>query len=229
MASRPQLPELDYEAMTRAGDPRHVARGVPRSRLARVLVPEGGVRAARHAVRARAEGARLRARHARALPRDLRRLARGRAALRHEGRGLRGAVARPAGRSARRRAVGDATRRSAARSARSSRSTARSPDLDCWITGLRRDQSPTRADAPKVGWDERHELWKANPLADWDDARLLGLHPRARACPTTSSTTVATRRSAARTAPMPGAGREGRWAGLDKTECGLHVAGRREP
>src|SRR6204780_4050855 len=41
--------------------------------------------------------------------------------------------------------------------------------LDGWITGLRRDQSPTRAGAPKVGWDAEHELWKANPLADWDD------------------------------------------------------------
>ncbi len=41
--------------------------------------------------------------------------------------------------------------------------------LDCWITGLRRDQSPTRANAPKLGWDEAHELWKANPLADWTD------------------------------------------------------------
>src|SRR5437764_14483762 len=42
-------------------------------------------------------------------------------------------------------------------------------DLDCWITGVRRDQSPTRASAPKLGWDDRHELWKANPLADWSD------------------------------------------------------------
>src|SRR5580765_6961875 len=37
-------------------------------------------------------------------------------------------------------------------------------DLDCWITGIRRDQSPTRANAPKLGWDESHELWKANPI-----------------------------------------------------------------
>ena len=41
--------------------------------------------------------------------------------------------------------------------------------LDCWITGIRRDQSATRANAPKLGWDEAHELWKANPLADWSD------------------------------------------------------------
>ena len=94
--------------------------------------------------------------------------------------------------------------------------------LDGWITGLRRDQSPTRANAPKVGWDADHELWKANPLADWDDARCRSyiaerdlpfneLHDRGYA---SIGCTHCTR---------PGDGREGRWAGLDKTECGLHV------
>jgi phosphoadenosine phosphosulfate reductase len=95
--------------------------------------------------------------------------------------------------------------------------------LDAWITGLRRDQSPSRADAPKVGWDEQHELWKANPLADWDDERCWAyirehelpyneLHDRGYASIGCTHCT------------KPGAGREGRWAGLDKTECGLHVA-----
>ena len=41
--------------------------------------------------------------------------------------------------------------------------------LDGWITGVRRDQAPSRAATPKLGWDERHELWKASPLADWTD------------------------------------------------------------
>ena len=95
--------------------------------------------------------------------------------------------------------------------------------LDAWITGLRRDQSPTRANAPKAGWDADHELWKANPLADWDDDRCFAylaerdlpynqLHDRGYA---SIGCTHCTR---------PGAGREGRWAGLDKTECGLHLA-----
>ena len=112
---------------------------------------------------------------------------------------------------------------SAARSARSSRSAARSPASTRWITGLRRDQSPTRANAPKVGWDADHELWKANPLADWDDARCRAyiaerelpfneLHDRGYASIGCTHCT------------QPGDGREGRWAGLDKTECGLHVA-----
>jgi phosphoadenosine phosphosulfate reductase len=95
-------------------------------------------------------------------------------------------------------------------------------DLDCWITGVRRDQAPTRANAPKLGWDAAHELWKANPLADWSDddcwsyIRERGLpynplHDRGYASIGDTHSTI------------PGAGREGRWAGTGRTECGLHV------
>jgi len=95
-------------------------------------------------------------------------------------------------------------------------------DLDCWITGVRRDQAPTRASAPKIGWDAAHELWKANPLADWSDddcwayIRERGLpynelHDRGYASIGDTHST------------LPGEGREGRWAGTDRTECGLHV------
>ncbi len=95
-------------------------------------------------------------------------------------------------------------------------------DAGCWITGIRRDQSPTRADAPKLGWDDRHELWKASPLADWSDADVWAyvnehdlpvnqLHERGYA---SIGCTHCTR---------PGEGREGRWSGMEKTECGLHT------
>jgi phosphoadenosine phosphosulfate reductase len=95
-------------------------------------------------------------------------------------------------------------------------------DLDCWITGIRRDQSPTRASAPKLGWDEAHELWKANPLASWSDDDCWAyiekhglpynaLHDRGYASIGDWHSTT------------PGPGREGRWAGTDRTECGLHV------
>ena len=53
--------------------------------------------------------------------------------------------------------------------------------LDGWITGVRRDQSPSRATTPKLDWDERHELWKASPLADWTDDDVWALRTRARA------------------------------------------------
>jgi phosphoadenosine phosphosulfate reductase len=94
--------------------------------------------------------------------------------------------------------------------------------LDAWITGIRRGQAPTRAHAPKLGWDEQHELWKANPLADWSDEdcwryiRERGLpynplHDRGYDSIGDTHSTV------------PGRGREGRWAGTDKTECGIHT------
>ena len=94
--------------------------------------------------------------------------------------------------------------------------------LDGWITGVRRDQAPSRAGTPKLGWDERHELWKASPLADWTDDDVWAyvrdhelpvnpLHARGYASIGCTHCT------------QPGAGREGRWAANDKTECGLHA------
>jgi phosphoadenosine phosphosulfate reductase len=99
--------------------------------------------------------------------------------------------------------------------------------LDAWITGIRRDQAPTRANAPKVGWDEQHELWKANPLADWTDddcwtyIKERGLpynelHDRGYASIGDTHST------------LPGQGREGRWAGTGKVECGIHTVSKDE-
>ncbi len=133
-------------------------------------------------------GARLRHRHAPPLPGDVRVLARveeryGTTSWRCSRAGGRG------------RALGDEARAVPLdRKGRAARTRARRPRR--WITGVRRDQSPTRADAPKLGWDDAHELWKANPLADWSGERLLGVHPRARPARTTRCTTRATSRSA---------------------------------
>ena len=41
--------------------------------------------------------------------------------------------------------------------------------VDAWVSGMRRDQSPSRRQTPKFHWDDKHELWKANPLADWSE------------------------------------------------------------
>ncbi len=93
--------------------------------------------------------------------------------------------------------------------------------LDAWVTGLRREQGPTRAAAPKLGWDEAHGLVKVSPLADWSEDRVWSyisdhdlpynpLHDRGYASIGCAPCT------------LPGGGREGRWAGQDRTECGLH-------
>jgi phosphoadenosine phosphosulfate reductase len=95
-------------------------------------------------------------------------------------------------------------------------------DLDCWITGIRRDQSPTRADAPKLGWDDAHELWKANPLADWSDEDCWA-YIKERGLPYNKLHDQGYASIGDTHSTLPGEGREGRWAGSDRTECGLHT------
>jgi phosphoadenosine phosphosulfate reductase len=94
--------------------------------------------------------------------------------------------------------------------------------LDAWITGIRRDQSPTRADAPKLGWDEQHELWKANPLADWADERCWE-YVRAHGLPYNPLHDRGYDSIGDTHSTQPGVGRSGRWAGTDKVECGIHT------
>ena len=95
-------------------------------------------------------------------------------------------------------------------------------DLDAWITGVRRDQSPTRADAPKLAWDDKHELWKANPLADWSDEQVWA-HIKERSLPYNKLHDQGYASIGDTHSTLPGEGREGRWAGSDRTECGLHT------
>ena len=95
-------------------------------------------------------------------------------------------------------------------------------DLDAWIAGIRRDQSPTRADAPKLGWDEQHELWKANPLADWTD-EMCWDYIRARELPYNPLHDQGYDSIGDTHSTQPGSGRSGRWAGTDKVECGIHT------
>lgn len=96
-------------------------------------------------------------------------------------------------------------------------------DLDAWITGLRRDQAPTRAGTPKAEFDERRDLWKFSPLADWtiDDVdRYIAEHD----LPVNPLHAQGYASIGCVHCTKPGTGREGRWAGALKTECGLHPA-----
>lgn len=94
-----------------------------------------------------------------------------------------------------------------------------------WITGIRRDQALTRAQAGLIEWDKKFELIKVNPLARWASGDVWAyiqvhevpynpLHDRN--YPSIGCTHC--------TAPvMPGDDpRSGRWTNFTKTECGLH-------
>lgn len=94
--------------------------------------------------------------------------------------------------------------------------------LEGWIAGVRRDQSPTRAETPKIAWDERHELWKACPLADWSDEDVWA-YVREHELPVNALHERGYASIGCTHCTLPGSGREGRWAGEAKTECGLHA------
>jgi phosphoadenosine phosphosulfate reductase len=100
--------------------------------------------------------------------------------------------------------------------------------LDAWITGLRREQAATRAEAAKLEWDEPHGLWKVNPLADWTDRdvwRFISEHD----LPYNPLHDRGYDSIGCAPCTQPGSGREGRWAGQDKTECGLHEPAAAKP
>ena len=96
---------------------------------------------------------------------------------------------------------------------------------DAWATGLRRAETHNRVIAPVVGWDEKKQRVKVSPLARWSDDEVekyiaengvLGNplqydgYPSIGCWPCTS-----------RVAPGDDP-RSGRWAGQNKTECGIH-------
>jgi phosphoadenosine phosphosulfate reductase len=93
---------------------------------------------------------------------------------------------------------------------------------ECWITGIRREHGPTRAATQLIERDEKRGLWKYNPLAHWTDADLWRrIHERD--LPYNPLHDHGYESIGCATCTLPGSGREGRWAGTDKTECGLHV------
>jgi len=97
---------------------------------------------------------------------------------------------------------------------------------DAWVTGVRREEASTRTGAPVVQFDEKHGLLKVNPIAAWSwdelvdyagehgvllNPLLLDGFPSIGCAPCTQRV-------------EPGADpRSGRWAGLGKTECGIHT------
>ena len=97
---------------------------------------------------------------------------------------------------------------------------------ELWFTGVRRDESPTRANTPLISWDEKNGLIKVNPVATWtyqklsqySDDNLLPVNPLLEQGYPSIGCAPCTNKVA------PGADpRSGRWAGTSKTECGLHV------
>ncbi|MEV6274929.1 phosphoadenylyl-sulfate reductase [Nocardia sp. NPDC051832] len=96
---------------------------------------------------------------------------------------------------------------------------------NAWVTGIRRVEAPTRANAPLISYDEAFGLVKINPIAPWSDDEMqdyinthgILVNPLVEEGYPSIGCAPCTRK------PEPGSDpRSGRWAGLAKTECGLH-------
>jgi phosphoadenosine phosphosulfate reductase len=97
---------------------------------------------------------------------------------------------------------------------------------DAWVTGVRRVEAPTRVNTPLITFDEKFGLVKINPIAAWTDDEMEAyiaehgvlVNPLVEAGYPSIGCAPCTRK------PQPGEDkRAGRWAGLAKTECGLHA------
>jgi phosphoadenosine phosphosulfate reductase len=99
-------------------------------------------------------------------------------------------------------------------------------DFDAWISGIRREQSLTRKDAQRMEWSERYEVWKVQPLVDWE-AKRVDAYIRVNEIPYNplhdagypSIGCIPCTRPVSRDEDE----RAGRWADSDKIECGIHT------
>jgi phosphoadenosine phosphosulfate reductase len=98
--------------------------------------------------------------------------------------------------------------------------------FESWISSIRREQTPHRARAPIVSWDAKFDVVKVSPLANWTKKEVWAFitkhqipynplhdqgYPSIGCWPCTRAVAEGDDE------------RAGRWAGFNKTECGLHV------
>ena len=96
---------------------------------------------------------------------------------------------------------------------------------DAWMTGIRREQTPQRANTRTVAWEERYGAAKIAPLSGWSTEQVweyveqnnVPVNPLLWQGYKSIGCEPQTRPVAADEDP-----RAGRWSGLEKTECGLH-------
>jgi phosphoadenosine phosphosulfate reductase len=97
---------------------------------------------------------------------------------------------------------------------------------DAWLTGLRRDQTDTRAHLQSVEWDDASQVVRVAPLATWTEDEVWG-YVRDHGLEVNSLhfegyPSIGCTHCTRPVSPTENA-RAGRWSGFDKTECGIHV------
>ncbi|MGO2112391.1 MAG: phosphoadenylyl-sulfate reductase [Pseudoclavibacter sp.] len=97
---------------------------------------------------------------------------------------------------------------------------------EVWFSGVRREEAPTRANTPLVAWDERNGLVKVSPIAAWAFDDLIAYSGEnevpVNLLVSNGYPSIGCEPCTKPVAPGDDP-RSGRWAGLSKTECGLHL------
>jgi phosphoadenosine phosphosulfate reductase len=91
-----------------------------------------------------------------------------------------------------------------------------------WVTGLRRAESPSRAGASTLEWDAPRGIVKVNPIVAWTDDDVAA-YVAAHDIVVNPLRDKGFDSIGCAPCTLPGAGRNGRWAGSDRLECGLHL------
>jgi phosphoadenosine phosphosulfate reductase len=98
---------------------------------------------------------------------------------------------------------------------------------DAWMTGIRREQTPQRANTKVVAWDERYGAAKIAPLAHWTEDQVWD-YVRENEVPVNPLLHQGYKSIGCEPQTRPvhedEDARAGRWAELDKTECGIHFS-----
>ncbi|KII00381.1 phosphoadenosine phosphosulfate reductase [Streptomonospora alba] len=97
---------------------------------------------------------------------------------------------------------------------------------EAWLTGVRRDEAVTRRGTKVVQWDRRRKMVKVNPIARWTkedvdtyiEEKSVLVNPLQYDGYPSIGCAPCTRQVAEGEDP-----RSGRWAGMSKTECGIHL------
>jgi phosphoadenosine phosphosulfate reductase len=96
---------------------------------------------------------------------------------------------------------------------------------DAWMTGIRRVQTPQRANTKLAAWEDRYDAAKIAPLADWTDEQVWD-YVRANDVPVNPLLHQGYKSIGCEPQTRPVHNdedpRAGRWSGTEKTECGLH-------
>jgi phosphoadenosine phosphosulfate reductase len=97
---------------------------------------------------------------------------------------------------------------------------------DGWVTGVRRGETETREDVAPIEWDERRQMVKINPIADWTDDEVAAYIEQrdilVNLLRTEGYGSIGCAPCTARIQPGQDS-RAGRWSGTTKSECGIHL------